>query len=190
MILTFYLPKWKFKWALILIKENNWVKLYQNPSKIAGIMVRTKIWPSSVILTLGLPEQIFQMAHLQVMENNCVKLFWNLFTIGEVMVQKIRTDGGTHIHQTVIDNSVLLTARGLDKNISGLEFKHVIIFQTSYNSERIGFIVIYIPFEVNFPEHSNVLITRDSLAWNMRLLGILLIICGSFRSSLRNGRLI
>ena len=43
--------------------ENNCVNLYWNPSKIVGVLVRTKIWPSSVTLILGLPERRFQMAY-------------------------------------------------------------------------------------------------------------------------------
>ena len=73
--------------ALKLFKENNYVKSYQNPSEVVGVMVQTKIWPSKVTLTLGLPEPKFKMAHLYVMENNRVKLFWNPSAIVEVMVQ-------------------------------------------------------------------------------------------------------
>ena len=75
---------------------NNCANLYRNPSGIVGVMVLTKICPSSVTLNLGLPEQMFQMAHLHV-KDNCVKLFLNPSTIVEVMV-RTNSDRWTHTH--------------------------------------------------------------------------------------------
>ena len=97
-----------------------------NPSKFAGIMVRTKIWPSSVTLTLCLPEQMFQMAHLHIMVNNCVKLFWNPSTIIEVMVL---TFSGTHTH---IDWTVIETTISRSPQASTTILRAVALIQMKY----------------------------------------------------------
>ena len=97
--------KWHiYSWWRTIVKIYNW-----NPSKIVGVLVRTKLWPSRVTLTLGIPERMFQMAHLNVMENNWVKIFWNLSTTVEVTVRTNsdrRTHRHMHIHQTVIVTTV------------------------------------------------------------------------------------
>ena len=116
--LTLGLPEQMFQMAHLLLIENNCANSYWNPSKIVGVMIRTKIWPSSV--TLGLTEQMFQMAHLHMKENSCIKLFWNPSAIVEVMVET-NSDGCTHalMHTYTgkchCDNYVSLTASGLDK---------------------------------------------------------------------------
>ena len=102
------LPEQMFRMANLRIMENNCANLYWNPFKIVGVMVQTKIWPSSVTLTLGLPEPMFQMAHLHVMENNCVKLFWNPSTIVEVMVQTF-SDGLKHACTHICQSAFVTT---------------------------------------------------------------------------------
>ena len=97
MTLPFDLSEWNLQTAHLIMMENNCANLYRNLSKIAGVMVCTRIWPSSLTLTLDLPEQMFQMAHLHMMENDCVKLFWNPSTIVEVMVWTER-ERDTHTH--------------------------------------------------------------------------------------------
>ena len=46
--------------AHLLMMENNCANLYWNPSKILGVKVQTKIWPSSVTLTLANLNECFK----------------------------------------------------------------------------------------------------------------------------------
>ena len=115
MSLTVGLSKQKSQMAHLLMMENTHANLYWNPSKIVGVTVRTKMWPSSVTVTLGLGERMFQMAHLHLMENNCVKLFWNPSTIVELLV-RTKLDGSmhncTHIHWIVIVTTMTCSPQG------------------------------------------------------------------------------
>ena len=80
--MTYDLPEWNLEMARPLMMENNFPNLFWNPYKIVGIMVQTKIWPSSMTLKLGLPEQMFQMAHLHMMKKKNVS---NYFVIHSQM---------------------------------------------------------------------------------------------------------
>ena len=71
-----------FKWHICSWWRTIYIEIYSKK-----VMVRTKIWSSSVTSIMGLIEWLFQMAHLQVMGNNCVKLFRNPLAIVEVMVR-------------------------------------------------------------------------------------------------------
>ena len=111
--------------------KNNCANLHWNLSKIAGVMVRTKIWPSSVTLTLGLPERIFQITHLPRMENNCVTSFWSPLTTAEAMVQT-NSDGqtlacmhGRCIYTKLLFYYVLLTTSGLHNNVALIVIWHI-----------------------------------------------------------------
>ena len=101
MTLTFDLSEWNLQMAHLFIMENKCANLYWNPSKIVGVTVRTKIWPSSVsvTLTLGLTEQMFEMAHLHVMENNCQIILKSIHNCSSYGPDKFaQTDGQTHAH--------------------------------------------------------------------------------------------
>ena len=100
--------------------ENNYASLYWNPSKIIGVMVRTKILPSSVTLTLSLPERIFQMAHLHCDgERKCQIIAKSIRNCRSYGLDKFgRTDAHTNTHKPncYCNNYVSLTASGLSKN--------------------------------------------------------------------------
>ena len=79
--------------ALLLLKRNNWVKLFWNPCINDSYDLYKLIyyhfisWPSSVTLTFSLSGEMFQIALLLFKANNCAKLFWNPYINVEVMVQ-------------------------------------------------------------------------------------------------------
>ena len=94
--LTFNLPEQMFPMALLLLKKNNYAKLFWNLCINVEDLARTYsiydyfiIWPSSVSLIFNLPEQMFQMALLFLKENNCAKLFWNPCINGGVLARTI-----------------------------------------------------------------------------------------------------
>ena len=101
MTLTFNLPEQMFQTALLLLKWNNFAKLFWNLCINVEVTRRTSsiydhfIWPSSVTLTFNLPEQMFKMALLLIKHNNCAKLFWNLCINVEVMALT-NPEGCTH----------------------------------------------------------------------------------------------
>ena len=100
--LTFNLPEQMFQMALLLLKDNNWAKLFWNPLINVQVMAQTSsvydnfiIWPSIVTLTFNLPKQMFQKALLLLKDNNCAILFWNPCINVHVMA-RTNLDGCMH----------------------------------------------------------------------------------------------
>ena len=93
---------------------------YGLDSKIDGWMGRrmdTVITKGPLPTSFGRALKIFRMALLLLKENNYAKIFEIYAQMYKVWLRQIRTDGPcTHMHQTKIVNSVLLSASGLDKN--------------------------------------------------------------------------